>query len=220
MPHCIGKLALRECGKRGNCSVIKTTADDGGDLGHFLDRLQSIEPRHQRVVQRARDRQRAQRRIEVISLRGLAQRAQFDDRLCHFLDKKRYPVGLCRDLVEESVRHLLAARDARDDCLGRHAAEPIQRQPGDDRMAAKGCDKGRARGDQHENPGALDAIEREFDQLQRRRVDPVSILNHPEHRLAAGQSGKLVDQHGKRTAAALFRRQLQRTVTRNAVKTH
>ena len=47
--HRIGQLCLRQGGERGDRAVIEAAADDRGGLGHLLDRLQAIEPRHQRV---------------------------------------------------------------------------------------------------------------------------------------------------------------------------
>ena len=66
----------------------------------------------------------------------------------------------------------------------------------------------------------LHAIQRQLDQLQRRRIDPVRVFDHPQHRLAAGQPGELVDQGGKRAAAALLRGQGRRAIARRPVETH
>ena len=169
LTHRFGELALRESSERGDGAMVEAAADDRRGLRHLLHRLQPIEPRHQRVVQRRRDRQRAQRAVQVIRVRALAQHARFDDRLGHLLDEQRHAVGLRGDLVEQRLGQALAVGDAGDDRLGRCATKPVQCQPGDDRMAAEGHDKGRACGDQHEHTRALDAIQRELDQLQGRR---------------------------------------------------
>ncbi len=44
---------------------------------------------------------------------------------------------------------------------------------------AKACHECRPRGDQHADAASCDAIQRELDQLQRGRVDPVRVLDHP-----------------------------------------
>ena len=89
--HRVGQLGLRQGGKGGDGAVVEAAADDGGGLGHLLHRLQAIEPRHQRVVQRCGDRQRAQRSVEVKRVGTLAQHARSDDRLRHLLDEQRHP---------------------------------------------------------------------------------------------------------------------------------
>ena len=110
--HRVGQLGLRQGGKGGDGAVVEAAADDGGGLGHLLHRLQAIEPRHQRVVQRCGDRQRAQRSVEVKRVGTLAQHARFDDRLRHLLDEQRHAVGPRGDLVEQRLRQALAAGDA------------------------------------------------------------------------------------------------------------
>ena len=217
--HRVGQLCLRQGGQGGDRAVVEAAADDRGGLGHLLDRLQAIEPRHQRVVQRCGDRQRAQRSVEVKGVGTLAQHAQFDDRLGHLLDEQRHAVGPRGDLVEQRLRQALAAGGMRDDRLDRGAREPVQCQARDHRMAAEGRNKDRTRGDHHEHACALHAIQRQLDQLQGRRIDPVRILDHPQHGPAAGEPGQLIDQHGERAAAALLRRQRQRAVAARPVET-
>ena len=155
----------------------------------------------------------------MIGVRGLAQHAEFDDRLGHLLDEQRHAVGSGGDLVEQGVRQALAAGDAGDDRLRRGARQPVQRQPRHDRMAGEGGNEGRARSDQHQDAGALHPVQRQLDQLQGRGVDPVRVLDHPQHRPSRGEAGELVDQGGQRAVAALLRRQRQRAVARLAVDT-
>ena len=218
LTHRVGELALRESSERGDGAMVEAAADDRGGLRHLFHRLQPIEPRHQRVVQRRWDRQRAQRAVEVIRVRALAQHARFDDRLRHLLDEQGHAIGLRGDLVDQRLGQALAVGDAGDDRLGRRATKPVQCQPRDDRMAPEGRDKGRACGDQHEHTRALDAIQREFDQLQRRRIDPMRVLDHPQHRLTAGKPCQLVDEDGKRAVAALLRGQGERAVARSSLE--
>ena len=81
-------------------------------------------------------------------------------------------------------------------------------------MAPEGHDKGRACGDQHEHTRALDAIQREFNQFESRRIDPMRVLDHPKHRLIAGKPCQLVDEDGECAVAALLGWQGERAVTR------
>ena len=188
--------------------MVEAAADDGGGLRHLLDRLQPVEPRHQRVVQRGRDRQRAQGAVQVIGVRRLAQRARFEDRLGHLLDEQRHAVGPRGDLVEQRLGQALAAGDARDDRLRRRAREPVQREPGDDRMAGEGCDEGRARGDQQPEH-AMPCTRSSASSISSSVVGSIQCASSTTHStgLPPASPDELVDQGGKRAAAALLRRQ-------------
>ena len=129
------------------------------------------------------------RPVKVKGVDTVAQHARFDDRLCHLLDEQRHSVGPGDDLVEQRLGQSFAAGDVRHDRLCGGAPQPVQRQPGDHRMAAERGDKDRTSGDHHENACALHAVERQLDQLQCRRIDPMRVLDHPERRLAAGKAG-------------------------------
>ena len=76
---------------------------------------------------RGRDREAAQRAVEVVRIGRLAQRARFEHRLGHLLDEQRHAVGPGGDLVEQRLGQPLAAGDARDDALHRRARQPVQR---------------------------------------------------------------------------------------------
>jgi hypothetical protein len=61
--------------------------------------VQPVEPRHQRIVQRRRDRERAQRTVEVIRILALSQCARFDASLSHFLYKQTSGVEISTRVV-------------------------------------------------------------------------------------------------------------------------
>ena len=67
---------------------------------------------------------------------------------------------------------------------------------------------------------ALHPIQRQLDQLQGRGIDPVRVLDHPQHGPTAGEPGQLIDEDGERAAAALLRRQHERAVPDRRVETH
>ena len=142
----------------------------------------------------------------------------FDDGLRHLLDEERHAVGPCGDLVEEELGHRLAPGDPVDDggCL--LAPEPVERQPGNDGVAAEAVREGRPGGEQDQDSGVAHAVERQLDQLQRRRVDPVGVLDHPQDRPLAGEADHLVDQAGEGPSAPLLRRQRQLAAAGRAVE--
>jgi hypothetical protein len=120
---------------------------------------------------------------------------------CHLLYKQRHAIGPRGDLVEQRFGKALATGNAFDDTLRRRAAEPVQRHLCHARMTCKVCDEGRARANQYERAHALHRIQRQFDQLQGRGVDPVRVFDHPQQRFAAGQSFELVDEYSQDAAA-------------------
>jgi hypothetical protein len=50
---------------------VRLAADDGADLGKLLDRGQPVEPRHQRIVQVRRDRERRQRARKLVVIASI-----------------------------------------------------------------------------------------------------------------------------------------------------
>ena len=98
----------------------------GADLGHLPHRRQSVEPRHQRGVQRRRNRQRRQRMLEHIMAVPLLQQPAFEHRLGQLLDEQRYAIGAGEDLVRHLLGKRLAGRDPLDDrrpdCAGSGAS--------------------------------------------------------------------------------------------------
>ena len=67
------QLVLGKAGDGAQQRVGKLASDRGADLRHPPHRRQAVEPRHQRVVERRRDRKRRQRAIEHVAVRLLAQ---------------------------------------------------------------------------------------------------------------------------------------------------
>ena len=104
-----------------------------------------------------------------------------------------------------SGRQALAAGQARDDRLGRAAAEAVEREPGHVRVPAQGGLVVRPAGQQHQHPRARDPVEGEPHQLEGGGVDPVRVLEHHQHRPAAREPEELLDQHGQRAGAPLLR---------------
>ena len=170
--HGFGKLGLGQAGKRGDGLMVEVAADDGGGLRHLLDRVQAVEPGHQRIVQRGGDRQLAERAVEQPGVVGLPERAQFEHRLGHLLDIERHAIGARGDLGHQLRRQRLAAGDPGHDRRGRVAAEPVQRQAGDDRVAAEAMGEARPGGGQQQHRCRRHPVEHQLDQLERGRDRP------------------------------------------------
>ena len=129
----------------------KAATDDGGRLRHLFHRLQPVEPGHQRVVQRRRDRQRAQRPIKAI---GVALSRSTPDSMTALVissTNSGTPSVLAAISSSRASGKRLPRVMRSDDRLRRGARQPVQRQPRDDRMAGEGGNEGRARGDQHQD---------------------------------------------------------------------
>ena len=59
---------------------------------------------------------------------------------------------------------------------------------------------------------AGDAVDRLPDKLACRRIDPVSVFEHHQHRFVGGDAQGLLDQRIQGAFLALFWRQLKRSV--------
>ena len=80
--------------------IGKLPPDDGGILGDCFGGDESVETRHERILQRRRNRERGQRPCEfVVSIKGF-EMSRFKNGFGHFLDEEWDPVGLGNHLVE------------------------------------------------------------------------------------------------------------------------
>ncbi|MEZ5905616.1 MAG: hypothetical protein R3C69_11140 [Geminicoccaceae bacterium] len=216
--ECRPDLRLRLRRDLGEQAIIELAADAGRRLRHLLDRLHAVQPRHQRIVQRSGDGERAERRVQDEGVRGLAQHAGFERCLGQFLDEQRHAIGLGGDFGQQLVGQALATCQPGDNGRGVVAAEAVQGEAGDNRVAAKAVAEDRPGGDQEHDPSGPDAIEAEIEQLERRRVDPVRVLDHEQHRLNPGEADKLVGQGRECTGPDLLRPEVKGAVARRTVE--
>ena len=86
--HGKAEFGLGQGGQRGDSGVVEGPPNHSRGLRHLLDRVQSVKPGHQRIVQAGRDGERAQRGVQVIGVCALAQRTRFEYGLGHFLDEQ------------------------------------------------------------------------------------------------------------------------------------
>ena len=194
------QLGLGQGRDRREQRVGELPADAGCHLRHLLDPGHPVQPGHQRGVQRGRHR------------RARFGRARLQHRLGQLLDEQRHPVGPGGDLAQHRRRQVPTAGQARDDRLGRAAAEPVEREPRHVRVPAqRGLVVGPA-GQQHQRPCARDPIEDLAHQLEGGGVDPVRVLEHHQHRPAAREPEELLDQHGQRAGAPPLRGEVRHRV--------
>jgi hypothetical protein len=141
---------LRQPGHGGEELVRELAPDHGPDLRDLPDGRQAVEPGHQRVLQRRRDRERRQRADRDEPVGALPQEARFEHDLGQLLDEQRHALGLGEDLVQDRRRQLAARRHAVDDRDGLRPAEAVQRQQGRVREAVPARRRlGPRRGDEH-----------------------------------------------------------------------
>jgi hypothetical protein len=208
----VAQRRLRQLRQRSDGGVVEGAADHGRRLRHLPDRVQPVQPRHQRIVQAGRDREATQRAAQVVRVGGLDQRPRFQHRLGHLLHEKRHAVAPDGDLVEHCLRQPLAVADPVDDELHGGARQPVQDEAGHGRVAGEGGPERRSRGHHDQHCAALHPFQRQLEHLKGCRVDPVHVLDHPHHRPPPGGPDQLVDQGGQGASAALLRRQRHRPV--------
>ena len=100
----------------------KLPADRRADLRDLLDRSQTIEPRHQGVLQGRGNCERRKHGGEHVGPVLFTQQLGLQHGLCQFLYKKRHAVGLGDDLLQNLRRQRLATGDPINQWQGHGAA--------------------------------------------------------------------------------------------------
>ena len=98
------QLILGPVGDRGEQRMGKLAADHRPELRHLLHRGEAVEPRHQRIVQRCRNRERRQRARKFVVIARVGQKTGFHHRLGQLLDEQRRAIGLGHDLRDNFGR--------------------------------------------------------------------------------------------------------------------
>ena len=88
-------------GDGGDQFIAELAPDRRADLRDLLDRRETIEPRHQRIAQGERYRERARSRGIFVAVARIPEIGGFQDRLGQLLDKQRHAVGLEQDLFQQ-----------------------------------------------------------------------------------------------------------------------
>ena len=200
-------------GREGRQQLVAEHAPERrGQLGDLLHRRELVEARHQRIVQRGRDRQRRQRAGQHVAVARIDQQVRLQDRLGQLLDEQRHAVGPGDDLLDHLERQRLAAGDALDHGGRLTMAQPAERERADVRIAAPGRREVGPKDHHQQDRQALDPIDDLLEQLDRGGVDPMRVLEDHQHRIAAGEPGQLIEQGGEHLGAVLLRREVERRI--------
>ncbi len=195
------QLGRRHIHDLGQKVVTEAPADGRADVGDPPRRAETIEPRHQRIVQGGRNDD--PRGASARQGHGQA----FEDRFRHLLDEQRNPVAAGDDL-SECVRRQDGGRvEMGADSLGVAAIEA--RQFDVQEIDAVGpAVRELGPGGRHDHPGAILGVRHDaVQQLERRRIAPVQILERQQGRLAARPCLQDGEQRVERDRLELVRRQ-------------
>jgi hypothetical protein len=192
---------------------VREAAPHGGrELRHRLRRAQPIQPRDQRILQRRRNGERGQRAGQLVLVVALAQQLGFEHRLRQLLDEEGAPVGVRDELLEHGGRQPFPGRQLRDHG---HAVVPPERRQRDHRPVVGGRPRRTELGaeDEHGEQARHGlAREQQPEQLLRRRVDPVQVLDDEEHRPLARHAPQQAHERLQRPRALALRRQRERRI--------
>ena len=202
---------LVERGHGGQQLVAEHAAERRGQMRDVLDAGEAIEARHQRVVQGFGNRQQRQRtgQTEPVS-RGL-ESAQLEHRLGELLDIEGHAVGPGDDMVEDLGRQLPAAGHLLDQRRRLAVAEMGEGERGDVRKTRPGRHETGPVGDQQQDRHALNAIDHQMEQLARRGVDPVCVLEQDQQG-ARGEALQLLEQSLEGQRLLAFGRDVERWI--------
>ena len=157
--------------------VVEAAADHGADLRDLLAGREAVETRRQQVLQSRRD------------LRGASEARLLDDEADELLGEEGNAVGAARDLRQLAVgRRGAASREAPHELVrlrGRQAIEADRRvmRPRRPRVYET-----RPRRADHEQRDARALDRQELQQLARRGIRPVDVLQHEHERPLAGEA--------------------------------
>ena len=178
------QLRLRPVGDRGEQRVGELAADRGADLRDLLDRREAVEAGEQRVVERRGNRERRQRPGQLVAVAGVLRAGPISSTAL---------VSSSTNSGTPSVLATICAATSSGRALSRPPARPWPRpRAGRAGVSASALTCGcagprraelRPEGDDREHRQALDALDRQAEQLLRGRVDPVHVLVGEQHRL-------------------------------------
>ena len=168
--------------------------NDGGDLRHLACFAETLEARHQRILERRWHR-------------GAVFPRRFHHALGQFLGEQRHAVGLGDDRGDGFRRQAVCGGDGGDQLRAFSPAQSGERQQGRVRpRQPRGC-KIHPRGYQEKQPRLSDAVGDARQQFERGRVNPMSVFHDQKHRLSFAQANDLIDQERNRRGFPLRRRQ-------------
>ena len=194
--------------------VGKLPPDAGPDLGDVLDRGLAVEPGHQRVVQRGRDREVHLVAQHLIAIRGFHDIFRVEHGAGELFDIERHPVRLVGDLRLDRRGQRLAAGELVDQPPAFAPPQPVERQVRQMREGLPGRDEIGPESQQQEDRLALRRGDEAADQVERGRVGPVQVFHHQQHRCGAGKGGDLFEQHQQGLFQLPLRAHVERRIAR------
>ncbi len=212
LQHRIGKAR-----DRGQNFVGEFPSDRGPDLQNLACGTEAVDARHQRGLQRGGNSERLRRLFEQIAIAGLLQLFAFEQGLGELFDEQRHPVGPVDDLIEQSARQFLAARDVADQRCPVALRQPAERQHGDVRLPGPRRLKFRPEGDDEQDRERLQSFDGQRQEFDRRRVAPMRVLEQHQNRPALRQGFEPVEQHAEEAAATPLRVRGRRPSSRRTI---
>ena len=119
---------IRQRADRREQLVRKLPADHRADLRHLARRRQTIQPGHQRILERHWHRDGRQSSGDDVGVAFETQQAQLEQGLGQFLHEQRHAVGLGDHRIENTRRQPAAMCDPLDHLSALLASQPVQRQ--------------------------------------------------------------------------------------------
>src|SRR5262245_56269004 len=170
-------------------------AERRGHLRDFLYRRQAVQARHQRLVQRRRDRERRERPGEGVLVALVLEYARLQRRLRQLLDEERHAIGSRDGPLEDFIRQRLAAGYRLDQGGAFAAGQASECDAGDVRTIAPGRLELWPKRTHEEHSGRRYPLDQVFQQLEGRCVAPMQVLDRHQHRILRGH--RLHDAHAR-----------------------
>ena len=97
-------------------------------MGHLTDHWQAIQPRHQGILERGRDRHRRQGTSQRVALPLLVQHVRLQQHLGELFDEQRHPIGPGHDVLNHLRRQGFAARQVGNQRFHLGTLQAVERQ--------------------------------------------------------------------------------------------
>ena len=140
--------------------------------------------------------------------------AQFQHGLGQLLEEQRHAVGPRDDLVADLGRQRPSAAQTLDHGSALTAAQPVELQQRGVRLGAPGRREVRPEGHHDQRADLLGALDHQIEELERRGIDPLRILEDGQDRPLARQRLDLLDQHLEEPLLLPLRAERERRIAR------
>ena len=192
----------RPLGDGAEHAVGEFAADDGADLRQLARPGVAVETCHQRTVERRRNRHGLGAGRDLEAVAAIHDEFQLKHGLGQLLDEERDAVGADDDLAQQRRRHRLVAREMLHDRLTLRSRQAIDRQHLCISMIDQRRRLLRPIGDEQQQTARRDTAGDRLQKLQRRRIEPVRVLDHHQQRLQRADCRHLFPQNGERLLLA------------------